>query len=87
MQRIYRQQSPGGAIRWRNYTPIPSSLFFTWAGALVQWLKMPAWKVVGWGIVPHSGIQVSKKHHIFPLLTCKQTGKDSILWRASVTER
>ena len=34
-----------------------------WAGALVQRLKLPVWKVKGdRGFKPHSGLQVSKKH-------------------------
>ena len=47
------------------------------AAALVQWLKLPARKVVNRGFEPHSGLQVSKK----------QNRKDSLLWGASVTER
>ena len=30
-------------------------------GALVQWLKLPAWKVGDNGFEPHSGLQVSKR--------------------------
>ena len=30
-------------------------------GALVQWLKLPVWKVGDRGFEPHSGLQVSKK--------------------------
>ena len=47
------------------------------ARALMQWLKLPAWKVGDRGFEPHSGLQVSS-----PL-----TRNDSILWGASVTER
>ena len=34
-----------------------------WAGALVQWLKLPGWKVRDRGFEPHSGHQVSKKQN------------------------
>ena len=37
---------------------------------VVQWLKLPAWKVGDHGVEPHSGLQVSS-----PL-----TRKDSIFW-------
>ena len=37
----------------------------------VQWLKLPAWKVGDRGLVPHSGIQVSKKQNVSSPLTCK----------------
>ena len=37
-----------------------------WAGALVPWLKLPAWKVGDRGFEPHSGLQVSKKQCFFP---------------------
>ena len=58
-------------------------LGLTWAGALVQWLKRPAWKVGDRGFEPHSGLQILKKQSVyFPL-----TSKYSILWGASVTER
>ena len=46
------------------------------AGALVQWLKMPAWKVGDCGFQPHSGLQVSKIQYVSSPLT----RKDSILW-------
>ena len=53
----------------------------TWA--LMQWLKLLAWKVGDCGFEPHYGLQVPKKQYVsFPL-----TSKDSILWGASVTER
>ena len=52
-------------------------------GALVQWLKLPAWKVGDCGFEPHSGLQVSKKQNISSTLT----RKDSLLWGDSVTER
>ena len=51
--------------------------------ALVQWLKLPAWKVGNRGFEPHSGVQVSKKQNVSFMLT----HKDLILWGASVTER
>ena len=35
-----------------------------WAGALVQWLKLPAWKVGDHAFERHSGIQVSKKQNV-----------------------
>ena len=50
-------------------------------GALVQWLKLLAWKVGDRGFEPHSGLQVSKKQNISSPLTRKK----SILWGASVT--
>ena len=43
-------------VRWR-------------VGALVQLLKLPAWKVRDRGFKPRSGIQVSKKHHVSSPLT------------------
>ena len=52
-------------------------------GALVQWLKLPAWKVGDRGFKPHSGLQVSKKQSVSSPLT----RKDSILWGISVAER
>ena len=48
--------------------------------ALVQWLKLPAWKVRDRG--PYSGLQVSKRQKVSSPLT----SKDSILWGASVTK-
>ena len=50
--------------------------------ALMQWLKLPASKVGDFGFKPRSGIQVSKKQNVSSPLT----GKDSILWGASVPE-
>ena len=50
------------------------------AGALVQWLKLPAWEVGHHGFESHSGLQVSKQNVSSPL-----TRKDSILWGSSVT--
>ena len=55
----------------------------TRAGALVQWLKLPAWKVGDRGFEPHSGLQFSKEQNVFSPLT----RKNAILWGASVTER
>ena len=50
---------------------------------IMQWLKLPAWKVRDRGFEHHSGFQVSKKQYVpFPF-----THKDSILWGASVTEK
>ena len=48
----------------------------------MQWLKLPAWTVADCGFVTRSGIQVLKKRNASSTLT----RKDSILWRASVTE-
>ena len=45
------------------------------AGALVQWLKLPAWEVGDRGLEPHFGLQISKKQNVSSLLT----RKDSIL--------
>ena len=56
---------------------------FARAGALVQWLKLPDWKGGDRGFDPNSGLQVSKKQTVSSPLT----RKDSILWRALVTER
>ena len=36
---------------------------------LVQWLKLPAWKVGDRGLEPRSGIQVSKKQNVSSQLT------------------
>ena len=52
-------------------------------GALVQWLKLPAWKVGDRGLESHSDLQISKKQNVSSPLTCN----DSILWGAFVTER
>ena len=52
------------------------------ARALVQWLKLPAWKVGDCGLEPHSGLQIPKKQNDSSL-----TLKYSILWGASVIER
>ena len=38
----------------------------TWAGALVQWLKLAAWKVRDRGFDPHSSLQVLKKVFFLP---------------------
>ena len=45
------------------------------AGALVQWLRLPAWDVGDRGFEPHSGLQVSKKQNVPSSLT----HNDSIL--------
>ena len=47
----------------------------TWAGTLVQWLKLPAWKVGNRGFEPRSGIQVSMKQNVSSLLTRKDCGQ------------
>ena len=54
-----------------------------YAVALVQWLRLPAWKVGDRGFEPHSGLQVSKKQNVSSSLT----GNNSILWGTSVTEK
>ena len=46
-------------------------------------IKLPAWKVGDRGFEPHSDLRVSKKQNVSSPLT----HNDSILWRASVTER
>ena len=52
-------------------------------GALVQWLKLPAWKIGNRGFEPHAGLQASKKQKVSsPLIR-----NDSILWGTSVIER
>ena len=58
------------------------------AGALVQWLNLPAWKIYSLEnrrsrVRAPTGIQVSKNQIVTSSLTCK----DLILWGASVTER
>ena len=58
-------------------TPTPG------AGALVQWLKLPAWNVGDRGLKPHSVLQVSKAQNVSTPLT----REDSILWKASVGEK
>ena len=45
------------------------------AGTLVQWLKLPAWKVGDRGLEPHTGLQVSKQQNVSSPLT----REDSIL--------
>ena len=56
---------------------------FTPGGGLVQWSKLPAWKVGDRGFEPCSGIQISNKQNVSSPLT----RKDLISWEASVTER
>ena len=46
------------------------------SGALVQWLRLPVWKLGDLGFEPHSGLQVLKKQNVSSLLT----RKDSMLW-------
>ena len=48
---------------------------FDRAGALVQWLKLPAWKVEDRDFEPDSGLQVSKKQ----FFSFSFTREDSIL--------
>ena len=66
--------------------PPPPAITFTIflmlreSGALVQWLKLPAWKVGDRGFIPCSGLKVSKKQTVSSPLT----RKDSIL---TMTER
>ena len=50
---------------------------------MVQWLKLPAWKVRDRGFEPHSGLQVSKKQYVSSPLP----RDDSIVWGTSVTKR
>ena len=54
-----------------------------WAGALDQWLKLPAWKISVREFEPYAVLQVSKIQNVSSPLT----RKDSILWGAFVTER
>ena len=56
--------------------------FTTDAGALVQWLKLSAWKIRDCRFEPNSGLRVSKKQNVSSL----RTRKDSILWGTSVTD-
>ena len=49
----------------------------------MHWLELAAWKVGDRGLEPHSGLHVLKKYYVSAPLT----REDSILWRASVTER
>ena len=49
----------------------------------MQWLKLPAWKVGDRGFERHSSLQVPEQQNVSSTLT----RKDSILWRASVTEK
>ena len=53
------------------------------AGALMQWLKLPALKVGDRGFEPHSGLKVSNKQNVSSPLT----RKDSILWGDSERDR
>ena len=70
------------AERKRNNIYSDVSLMYR-AGALMQWVKLPAWEVGDRGFEPHCGLQVLKKQNVpFSL-----TRKDSILWGAPVTER
>ena len=42
------------------------------AGALLQWLKLPAWKVRDRGFEPHSGFHILKNKNVSSPLTCKE---------------
>ena len=42
-------------------------------GVMVEWLKLPAWKVGDRGLEPRSGIQVSKKQNVSSPLTRKDS--------------
>ena len=43
-----------------------------WGRALVQWLRLSAWKVGDRGFEPHCGLQVSKKQNVSsPLIQLK----------------
>ena len=69
-----------------NISALKMKIIFTndsGRGAMVQWLKLPAWKVGDSGFELRSGIQVSKKQNVSSLLT----RENSILWRVSVTEK
>ena len=43
------------------------------AGGLVQWLKLPAWKVGDRELEPHPGLQASNKQNVFSPLTRKDS--------------
>ena len=69
-----------GRYRWEvswSYRPLITTLkcrcnthrFHTTNTALVQGLKLPAWKAGDHWFVPRSAIQVSKKHNVSSLLT------------------
>ena len=64
-------------ICYKQINTIRSKCILMRAGALVQWLKLPAWKVGDRGFQPHSGLRV------FSPLTRKET----TMWETSVTER
>ena len=51
-----------------------------WEGALVQWLKLPAWKIGDRGFEPHSGLQVSKKQKVFSPLTQTAWGGGGVVF-------
>ena len=62
---------------------VSNAIMILQPGALLQWLKLPAWKAGDHGFEPHSGLQVSKKQNVSsPLIR-----KDSILWGTYVAER
>ena len=53
-------KGPRPSVKQNNW----AALMFSRAGALVQWLKLPAWTVGDSGLVSHSGLQVSKKQNV-----------------------
>ena len=55
-------------------------------GGLLQWLKLPAWKVGARGFEPHFGLQVSKKQNVKQSVSSPLTRDDSISCGASATE-
>ena len=75
---------------WNNITCFHANLIMgewteglSWgrrAGALVQWLKLPAWKVGDCGFEPHSGLQLSKKQNCFFPAHCKDFNIAGTLW-------
>ena len=69
----YKRESPVDRARqseWDNpvgLLPVTGDVhMINWAGALVQWLKLSAWKIGDQGLEPRSGLQVSNKQKISP---------------------
>ena len=52
---------------------------------LVQWLKLPAWKVGDRGFEPRSGIQVAKKQNASSLPTRKDSILEGHMWCVALT--
>ena len=75
---------PTSYQHWVNfYAENVSTLEHFLAGALVQWLKLPAWKVGDRGFEPHSGIQVLKKWEVACSTSNRQGSNfESCVWRA-----